>query len=71
MARFEQLAGALNSLEITKDTSKESNASLNTKSDFLKQIQQIADEYIDLSKISYENLTEEEREALIKLSKYK
>ena len=44
---------------------------MNSKTGFLKQLQQMADEFIELSKISYDNLTREERTALVDLSKDK
>ena len=56
MARFEQLAESLDQLEINKSTSNEYKSCLNTISGFLKQLQNLADEFLELSSHTYDNL---------------
>jgi hypothetical protein len=46
-------------------------ANLNNKSTFLMQLQTFCEEFIKLSKEAYDNLSYEEREALIVISKDK
>ena len=70
MARFEILAQSLNELPIA-NTGSELKANLNSKNNFLRQLQQMSDEFIELSKKAYDNLSDEEREALIELAKDK
>ena len=70
LARFEELAGSLNYLPIAE---KEDpiRANLNSKSNFFRQLQGAADEFVKLSKKADDNLSREERGTLTELSKDK
>lgn len=68
LARFEQLAQSLQYLKIA-DNRDERIANLDAKNSFLKQLQVMAFDFIDLSKRARDNLTFEEREALENLAR--
>ena len=70
LARFEELAESLNYLPIAEKNDA-LRANLNSKSNFFRQLQVMADEFIGLSKEAYDNLSDEEREAIVELSKDK
>ncbi len=68
LARFEALA---NRFKNTPMKEKDHALKANNKSTFLMQLQTFCEEFIKLSKEAYDNLSNEEREALIVLSKDK
>ena len=70
LARFEELAETLDKLEIAykEDDLK---ANLNSKNSFLLELQQLSTEFIELSKHAKDNLSIEEHNALVNLSKDK
>ena len=70
LARFEEIAQPLNHLPI-KEKEDGLRANLDTKSNFFRQLQAMADEFVSLSKNAYDNMSDEEREAIIELSKDK
>jgi hypothetical protein len=70
LARFEMLAQSLNSLPIAEKNDIH-RAELNPKNNFLSQLQSKADEFLEISKKAYENLSDEEYEAITELAKNK
>ena len=70
LARFEELAQSLHYLPIVVKEDK-LRANLNSKASFLRQLQVMADEFIELSKQAHQNLSQEEHEALVELAKDK
>ena len=70
LSRFEQLAQSLNRLPIAAQTEHKKTA-LDPKNNFLQRLQTMAFEFIELSKQSMDNLSDEEHRALESLSKDK
>ncbi len=68
LSRFELLASSLNKLPIQAKDHK-FKADLNSKSNMLNKLQSMCDEFIKLSKDSYDHLDEDEREALTNLAR--
>jgi len=65
ISRFEELAQSLNWLEINLVVSNDPlKADLNSKSTFLQRLQQMTYEFLELSKTSFDSLTDEEHAAL-------
>ena len=64
LARFEVLAESMVKLPILTKVDR-LRANLNSKTNFYRQLQGMADEYIQLSKKTYDNLNDEERESII------
>ena len=72
ISRFEELAQSLNWLEINPVVSTDPlKADLNNKSTFLQQLQQMTYEFLELSKTSFDSLTDEEHAALKALTQDK
>lgn len=73
LTRFELLAESLDFLPIKENSENERNilADLNSKSNFLQQLQTMSLEFLELSKQAQDSLTDEERAALIELAKDK
>ncbi|CAF0968342.1 unnamed protein product [Brachionus calyciflorus] len=63
LARFEDLAQSLDRMEIA-EKDDELRANLNSKNAFFQQLQIMSNEFIELSKKSLDNLTDEEHKAL-------
>jgi hypothetical protein len=70
LSRFEEFADSMSYLPIAESTDP-LKANLNSKSTFFKELQSMADEFIKLSKQAQDNLSDEEREALLELAKDK
>ena len=72
ISRFEELAQSLNWLEINPAISSDPlKANLNNKSTFLQQLQQMTYEFLELSKSSFDILSDEEHAALKALAQDK
>ena len=70
LARFEELAQTMNGFTIVENIN-EQQANLNTKQTFFRNLQQLSTEFIELSKKASDSLSDQEREALLNLSKDK
>ena len=69
IARFEELAQSLNRIEMKpKPSNDPQKASLNNKSTFIQQLQQMTYEFIELSKGAIDSLSDEEHRALKNLA---
>jgi hypothetical protein len=68
LSRFELLAQSFNRLDIAQNTD-ERMAAFDPKTTFLQDLQKMAFEFIEISKQATDNLTCDERQALINLSK--
>jgi hypothetical protein len=65
ISRFEELAQSLNWLEINPAISSDPlKANLNNKNTFLQQLQQMTYEFLELSKSSFDSLSDEEHATL-------
>jgi hypothetical protein len=68
-ARFEELAQSLNWIEMKPVASNDPlKANLNNKSTFIQQLQQMTYEFLELSKMAIDSLTDEEHAALKNLA---
>ena len=71
LARFEELAQSLDWIQMKNTNNDPLKANLNDKNVFLQKLQQMALEFIELSKQAMDNLTDEEHLALKVLSQDK
>ena len=70
LSRFELLAQSFNRLDISQ-TTDERVASFDPRNTFIQELQRMASEFIKISEQASDNLTSDERAALINLSKNK
>lgn len=68
LARFELLAQSFNRMDISQNVDERA-AVFDPKNTFIQELQRMAFEFIEISKQATDNLTHDERQALIKLSK--
>ena len=69
--RFEELAQSMDWIQIKNTYNDPLRANLNNKNAFLQNLQKLAIEFIELSKQTFDNLTDEEHQALKTLSQDK